>query len=283
MTRCLLRLVVALAVFLLAAPQGRAAAQDGSWTIERIVVKRRFAADLGGPARAALSPGGTLAVDEASNSLIVRDSPASVAAVRSVVALLDVEPRSVTVRVRTIEQRYLERSRSDVGVAGSLDSGGEAHLRAGVVLGKDSIAGAARTTQALTVQSGQRAVITLSGTQPVVVGRTRLHDEVGFRDFGSQMTVEPTVLGDGRVRVRLSPRSTTPIDPRSGVARGAGIDTEVVLAPGESLVLGGVDRQAEGGSSAWSAGRAAEHGADSLAYLLDVALVGAGDQAPTVP
>lgn len=282
MTRALLRSLVALAALVLAAPRGRAAAQGGDWTIERIVVKHRFAADLGAPARVALSPSGTLAVDDASNSLIVRDSPASVAAVRSLVAQLDVEPRSVTVRVRTIEQRALERSRSDVGVAGSLDSAGEAHVRVGVVLGKDSIGGAARTTQALTVQSGQRAVITLGGTQPVVVGRTRMHDEVGFRDFGSQMTVEPTVLGDGRVRVRLSPRSTTPIAPRSSVARGAGIDTEVVLAPGESLVLGGVDRQAEGGSSAWPAGRAAEHGADSLVYLLDLALGGADGEAPAV-
>lgn len=240
-------------------------------------MKHRFASDLGGPARAALSPSGTLVVDEGSNSLIVRDSPASVAAVRSLVSQLDVEPRQVTLRVRAIEHRELKRSRSDVRVAGAIDSAGEAHVAVGMVLGKETAIRSAHLTQTVTVQSGQRAKLSVGGTQPVEVGRGRGASEVALRDFGGQVVAEPTVLGDGRTRVRLSPRSTTPVDPRSGVAHGAGLDTEVVLAPGESMVIGGVNRQRAGTSSAWPAGRADELDTDSLVYLLDVTL---GSSAP---
>lgn len=266
----------------LAAPlrAARASAQEGDWTIERIVVKHRFATNVGGPARAALSPKGTLVVDEGSNSLIVHDSPANVAAVRSLVSQLDVEPRSVTLRVRAVERRELERSRSDLHVAGSTDSRGETRVAVGMVLGKGTTSSSARTTQTVTVQSGQRAEIAFGGTQPVEVGRGRGGSEVAFRDFGERVTVEPTVLGDGRVRVRLSPRSSTPVDPRSSLAHGARLDTEVVLGPGDSLVLGGIDQQGEGSSSAWPAGHASERRAESLVYVLDVSLGSSATAAP---
>ena len=259
----------------------RSAAQDGDWTIERIVVKHRFAADVGGPARAALSPTGTLVVDEGSNSLIVRDTPASVAAIRGLVSQLDVEPRLVTLRVHEVQRRELERTHSDVRGSASIDARGDARLAVGVVLGRGTITNAARVAQTVSVQSGQRAELSIGGTQPVVVGRSHRGSDVAFQDFGSRLTVEPTVLGDGRVRVRLSPRSTAPVDPRTGVARGASLDTEVVLAPGESLVLGGVDQRLAS-SASWASGNVREAGAESLVYLLEVS-TGSGTATAPAP
>lgn len=99
----------------------------------------------------------------------------------------------------------------------------------------------------LTVTSGQEARFVAGGELPVPVpsedGIT-----IEYKDFGIQLTAKPTVLGDGRIRLTLSPEvsevdfsvSTTIAGGRVPGFRTRRVETTVELAEGQTLALAGL-------------------------------------------
>jgi len=254
-------------------------ADDDQATIARIPVAHRFASELEGPARTALTPQGTLVVDGASNSFIVRDTPSGIAALRSLLAALDVAPRQVTVNVRTWSREELERSRAEVhagdaagGVAGGNPPPERSGLAIGLVLSGEIAKGRGRIAQTVVVQSGQDAEIHVGGTQPVAAPDGRRRSEIMMLDFGQALRVRPTVLGDGSVRLDIQPSDRSPLDPRSGVASARGLSTVVVVRPGDAVVIGGVERSASAERQTVPASNSSTSASQSLVYSLDVSL-----------
>jgi hypothetical protein len=270
---------IAALIWLLASAVGAAHAGDAD-TIARIPVAHRFASELEGPARAALSREGTLVVDPASNSFIIRDTPEAIAAVRGLLEALDTQPRQVTVTVRTVSREELERARAELhaGVRGDGIAIGNpppppgTSLAIGVVLSGFEKKAGGTNRQSVTVQSGAEARLDVGGSQPLSTSGAGRQRDVTLVGFGQTLRVRPTVLGDGNVRLEIEPSASTPREPRTGVSRSAGTATVVVVHPGDDVVLGGVEQTGTQHQRSWPASESAGAGRASLVYLLGVTL-----------
>ena len=142
-------------------------------------------------------------------------------------------------------------------------AGGDLARRNGIRLGAAK-AGFSAALQAGLKQSRNRQIrqiklTTLSGTRgTIAVGQDTYVDVLHYwtrlgrrviieRAFvGSSLVVEPTILPGDKVRVRLYPRFTT----RDGrVIDLTEIATEVMVAHGQPLVIGGVDETSQSAGS----------------------------------
>jgi type II secretory pathway component GspD/PulD (secretin) len=138
---------------------------------------------------------------------------------------------------------------------GVVKDGFAAQLRAALQKGKRK-----QTSKMwLTALSGHPAVINVGRDTYVEILRYRTSRGdrvlVSKAFVGGAMVIEPTILPDDRVRVRLHPRFTTR-DGRSLNLTDA--TTEVVVAHGQPLVIGGFDQSSDSAGSAlfsWSANR----------------------------
>ena len=228
-----------------------ARAQD--WTLERVEVHHRFASEVASSARAALSPDGTLVVDERTNSLLIRDTPAAIALVREVVAAIDVRPVSVILTLRSTDRGRLEERLAEVrwGVRdGDVAVGAPAApatdgIHVGLVLRADELRSTGRAHQTLRVLSGGEGLLSVGGTQAFAGHDGTLHGSTTtFRDFGRSIRARPTVLPDGSIRIALDAGTSGPVG-AGGVGEASRATTTVVLQPGESVVIGGVDESAQ--------------------------------------
>jgi pilus assembly protein CpaC len=99
----------------------------------------------------------------------------------------------------------------------------------------------------LTVTSGQEARFVAGGELPVPVP-SQDGITIEYKDFGIQLTAKPTVLGDGRIRLTLSPEvsevdfsvSTTIAGGRVPGFRTRRVETTIELAEGQTLALAGL-------------------------------------------
>jgi type II secretory pathway component GspD/PulD (secretin) len=204
--------------------------------------------------RGLLSPEGRVYPDPAQHRLVVSDRPDVHAQVARALATLDVVPRNVVIDV-TARMERTDTARQVEG-AGTINTGpvrvgvGRRPPASGVVItGQDS---RARTTvnasQRLVVLSGGKASLTVAEEVPYSqwlytwgVGHGLWSQSVNWQQVGTSMVVEPRVLGDGTIHVRLTPR----FDYRASGGAEAQVDvselsTEVVVRPGEEIDLGGV-------------------------------------------
>jgi type II secretory pathway component GspD/PulD (secretin) len=231
--------LVLLALGALAAGEARAQAQA-----EVYRPQHRLAAELLPLAETALGAEGRAVIDPGSNALVLVGPPAAIA---GALALL----REMDRRMRNVVIQYQERSREELDAAGaevrwSLSEGpvriGNARLPAD---GLDVRAGSAASDRAesrrgsLTVLEGQTGRIDLGTRVPYETG-TLGRRRVEFIDASSGFEVTPRVLGDGRVRLALRPYGAR-VEADGSVAT-SGAETVLVLAPGETAVLGGFDQ-----------------------------------------
>ena len=90
----------------------------------------------------------------------------------------------------------------------------------------------------LRVLEGREGRISTGSLIPFQVGR-RWHRDTVLVEAQSGIEVHPRILGDGKVQLELRPFEATPA--AGGVIQGASAETTVVVAPGETVALGGVD------------------------------------------
>jgi type II secretory pathway component GspD/PulD (secretin) len=203
--------------------------------------------------RALLSPEGRVYPDPAQHRLVVSDRPDVHARVAEAMKTLNVPPRNIRIEVtgrmeRTDRERQLEASGAVGG--GPVRVGvGRRPPRSGVVIGgQDS---RSRTTvdarQQLLVLSGGRASLTVAEEVPYSewlytwgLGHGLWAQNVVWQQVGTSMVVEPRVLGNGTILVRLTPRFDYRANGTSQTVDVSELSTEVIVRPGEEIDLGGV-------------------------------------------
>lgn len=208
--------------------------------------RHRLAAELLPLVETALGAGGRAVIDPGSNALVLIGTPEALAEARALLAELDRALRNVEVRYAQKTRAELEaagievRWRADVGpvrIGNAVRRGPGADVR---VLGRDderdgSLAGRVRVLEGHTgrIETGS-LVATETG------GRWHRHTELVDASSGFEVTAR--ILADGRVRLALRPYGARPT--ADGRIATSGAETTLVLEPGETAVVGGLDRAA---------------------------------------
>lgn len=215
--------------------------------------QHRPAAELLPLARTALAGEGTAAIDPGGNALLLQGEPAALRRTRELLAQLDRALQSVVLHYESREQDTLEAL--GIRIVWQVDTGS---LRIGNVrfpgdTTRVVIAPEARREQVRSEESGMLRVLdghTASLASGVLVPVTTRHAHPWYRtehtqlvDASSGIQVTPRVLPDGAVRLALEPFSarvtgTTRAGP---VLERSGASTTVVVRPGETVAIAGLD------------------------------------------
>ena len=204
--------------------------------------------------RGLLSPEGRVYPDPAQHRLVVSDRPDVHVRVAEAMKTLNVAPRNIRIEVtahmeRTDRERQLEASGTVSGGPVRVGVGRHPPPQTGVVIGgQDS---RSRTTvnarQQLLVLSGGRASLTVAEEVPYSewlytwgLGHGLWAQNVVWQEVGTSMVVEPRVLGNGTILVRLTPRFDYRAGGDSRTVDVTELSTEVIVRAGEEIALGGV-------------------------------------------
>lgn len=191
--------------------------------------------------RPLLSPDGRVVEDEKNHRIIVVDRPEVQRAVRAAVRQVEVTARNVRLAVTFHWQAASDRAGVRVRPRGGR-----------ITLGGGANESRSTTTarQELLVLSGSRASLRIAEEVPYAdwfwtwgIGHGFWVEGTRWRDVASGMEVEPLVLPDGRIRVRLTPYFEYFLGDRREVTRLHTLTTEVIANPGEEIALGGVPRE----------------------------------------
>lgn len=202
-----------------------------------------------GEVRGIVGTEGRVIHETANSRLLVIATPEQHGLIAELVKQLTVVPRNVQIHVRIV----------DAGT--SVERGASASVRGTVVVPKvehSSAAGTIRlrdqttqssrdTTQFLTVMSGGRASITVGEEVPFLdwffeygVHHGYLQSSVRWRQVCARLAVEPRVLGDGKfIQVKLVPELSYIVDGKSLVTAFVNAATEVTVANGQEMRIGG--------------------------------------------
>jgi type II secretory pathway component GspD/PulD (secretin) len=230
-------------------------------------VKHRPAEELLPIAETVLAGEGSVAVDPGTNSLVLVGEPEALA---RVLALLDGQDRAL----RNVVLHYASRRARDlesegIAIAWSVDAGdvrvGNVRRREGADVRVEAV-DAAKSDElrgTLRVLEGREGRISTGSLIPFQIGRRWQRDTV-LVEAETGIEVHPRILGDGKVQLDLRPFEATPT--AGGVIQGASAETTVVVTPGESVALGGVDTGSQ--TSARSPVSGAARATESEARLL---------------
>lgn len=203
--------------------------------------------------RSLLSPDGVAVEDRRNNRVVVSDRPEVHARVAAALKGLDTPARNVRIRVTHDSERLDERTLLG-GSAGAQSGGvqvgvGRNPPRSGVDVRAEASRSrsTSQTQQEIVVLSGGKAQITVAEQVPYTDwfwtwGQSHglWAPAVQWRDVGASLVVEPVALGDGRVRVRLTPAFSYFLDRERLVTEIHQLTTEVVVREGEPIDLGGL-------------------------------------------
>ena len=214
-------------------------------------VVRVYALGLTDPAaaieivRGLLSPDGRVAEDARNHRLVVLDRPAVHARVAEALKTLDVPARNVRITVTHSNERVASDAGIDATVHGRIDPPA---ARVDVRGGASSSRSSSDTQQQIVVLSGGRASIQVAEQVPYADWFWNWGQGNGlwpsastqWRDVGTSLVVEPLVLGDGTIRLRVTPEFSYFLDRERLTTRVQQLSTEVVVREGEEIDLGGL-------------------------------------------
>ena len=218
--------------------------------------------------------------DEATNTLLVRASPADWAIVEQAIRLVDLRPLQVVIEVVMAEVRHSRELALGVSVAGkrnggssqttgtlsSATSNAEAVLRlvrTGTVNVDAALSALASTGRVrilsrpvIHAQNSQEATILVGAERPFVqVFRSLPTDAavrdqvVQYRDVATSLTILPTINADGYVNIQLTQEvnnATSEVQFGAPVISTRKATTHLLARNGQTLVIGGlVDRQTD--------------------------------------
>ena len=168
-------------------------------------------------------------------------------------------PRNVRIVVTATSERTARRQGVEAAGAGRVGGvrigGGRFPPESGVVVRGGSSRSRTRgeTRQELLVMSGGRGEIMVGEEVPYQdwflvwgQGQGLWQPGVQWKEVGARMVVEPTIVGDDTLRVRLTPAFTYLLDRQTLTTEVTRLTTEVIVREGEELDIGGVpfsDRQ----------------------------------------
>jgi hypothetical protein len=218
----------------------QAAAQE---TLKIYHARHRSAAELARLAEAALGGNGRVAVDERTASLVLAGDPAAVERALELLAAQDVPLR--TLRLHYALRRAAELEAAGVAVRWGVSAGGfrigtlpgpESGVEVG--LGATSRRGRESFRSELRLVEGGSGLILTGEALPVAYSGQWLAG-VDYVPADSGFEAQASVLGDGRVRVALRPFAGRF---EAGALRYTEAASEVIVAPGETIVVGSTAR-----------------------------------------
>jgi len=215
--------------------------------------------------RPLLAPGGALT--GASNQLIVRTTPANLAELKKVLAVMDSKPRQLTISVR--QASVAESSRSSASVSGNMSAGnaqvtvprppgaqrdpGVAVQSGNTQIEARGISGSATqeagVTQTLRVLEGNSAFIRTGQTVPITTQERRtaagapISQSTEFVEAASGFYVTPRVNAD-RVTLEISTTRDRVRNPNTGTVDLQRVNTVVSGRLGEWIEIGGSGSEA---------------------------------------
>ena len=105
----------------------------------------------------------------------------------------------------------------------------------------------------LVTTPGNNATFLVGGQIPVVTVGSLGTVNVQYKDYGVQLNVTPTVLGNGSVEAKIAPQISNLDYSNAVIISGISIpaltvsqlSTDVITKPGESILMGGLVRRLE--------------------------------------
>jgi hypothetical protein len=168
-------------------------------------------------------------------------------------------PRNVRIVVTGTSERTARRQGIEAAGAGRVGDvrigGGHFPPESGVVVrgGASRSRSSDHTRQELLVMSGGKGEIVVAEEVPYQdwflvwgQGQGLWQPGIQWKEVGARMIVEPTIVGNGSLRIRLTPAFTYLVDQQTATTEVTRLSTEVVVREGEELDLGGMpfsDRQ----------------------------------------
>ncbi len=207
-------------------------------------------------ARAVVGANGKVTLDEAHNRLLVMASEEQHRQIADLIKQVSVPPKNIQIQVRINDTGG--RASQGMGVTdirGGVMIGGGVHVR-GDARGfarDNSLQISQDSVQFITVSSGRRGSINVSEETPFVewfldygVRFGYLQAGITWRQVGSQLLVEPRVVGDGRmINVKLIPEFSYLVDNRRCSTAFINAATEMTVANGQEFRVGGTAQNRE--------------------------------------
>lgn len=208
-------------------------------------------------ARGLVGTGGNVVLDERNNRLLVFATEAEHAQLDRMSAELNVPPKNVRIRVDFAGAGTESSSGFTVRGAGGAAVGPGGDLRGGVRLSPgfhdQSTQTRENVSQELLVASGREGMLRVGQTVPYLAwindwglrwGAYR--EVVQWQDVGAFLAVQPTVMADGTtIRIRVTPELSGTVEGRPHRVRYTRAASEVVIAAGQTVSLGGLGQDKE--------------------------------------
>lgn len=209
-------------------------------------------------AKVIVSPGGNVALDPANNRLLAFATPEEQEQLAALADQVAAPPAVVRIEVRHIGSGRETESTTAVEADGGVVIGGggaSGSVRIRPVLTRRTTETEDNTAQILTVSSGRTAKLRVGEDVPYIewlmtraYGWGLAQAGIAWQKVGAFLVVEPTVIGDGPqalIRVRLTPELSGLVDGNPYRVRYTQTATEVVVAPGQTVQIGGLNQDRE--------------------------------------
>ncbi len=207
-------------------------------------------------AKAMVGADGTVTLDAKNQRLLVLATKEQHQRIAELVLKTAVSPKNVRIDVVFSRgETEKEKGASVTGSAGVEREDGITHVRWKIkpqVIDR-SIQSSDETRQQLLVSSGHAGQLRVGDEVPYAswfmdygISHGIIGQQINWKDVGSFLLVEPTVIGDGPlVRVKLTPQLTGMVNGSPYNTRFASVATEVTVTDGETITIGGNDKDRE--------------------------------------
>ena len=227
---------------------------EGGKVLRTFLLQTVAFAEIEDMIRAVCSPAGRLHFIESRNMVVVYDKPGAVRQVELLLRELDRAP--VNIRISVSFDESFEAGESGIGLTqGGLvvtrERGGGTRVEGGgtVAATDRQSRGRSGTTQFLMVRENRPARIWVGKTvaQPVWTfeygwRRGWWRQETDYRNIGASLWMHPRRVGDNKIRVEVYPVLTME-GPAPRTVEARELSTEVIVADGGTIKLGGLDEE----------------------------------------
>lgn len=199
---------------------------------------------------------GTVTLDANHNRLLVLTSPERHARIASIMSKSAVSPKNVSIEVNFSggEDSYSKGASVGGQVAVErVDDVTKVRWKVKPQVKDSSVQTTENTKQQLMVSSGREARLRVGETVPYEtwlvdygIAQGYIQRQIGWRDVGSFLVVEPTVIGDGpMISIRITPELSGMVNGSAQATRFSSVSTEITCRDGEPVTIGGAAKDSE--------------------------------------